>query len=100
MAKIVMDPSTWARFERTFEDRPEVKIRKVRHRTVRPSMWPVRREKSKTFWTVVGRLVCQGLPRRPTPFSLALQTKESFFQFFTRTIQTRKERASRYPHYT
>ena len=33
LATIVMDPARWYDFERTFEDRPEVKILKLDHRT-------------------------------------------------------------------
>jgi len=33
VATIVMDPARWHVFEQTFEDRPEVKIRKLDHRT-------------------------------------------------------------------
>ena len=33
LATIVMDPARWHEFERMFEDRPEVKIRKLDHTT-------------------------------------------------------------------
>ena len=39
VAQIVMDPVRWYDFERTFEDRPEVKILKLDHRT--PDFWTV-----------------------------------------------------------
>jgi hypothetical protein len=39
LATIVMDPARWYDFERTFEDRPEVRIVKLDHST--PDMWTV-----------------------------------------------------------
>ena len=39
VATIVMDPAAWFDFERTFEDRPEVKILKVDRET--PDAWTV-----------------------------------------------------------
>ena len=39
VATIVMDPARWFDFERTFEDRPEVKILKLDHGT--PDAWTV-----------------------------------------------------------
>ena len=39
VATIVMDPAAWFDFERTFEDRPEVKILKVDQAT--PDEWTV-----------------------------------------------------------
>ena len=39
IATIIMDPAMWSRFEATFEDRPEVKIRRVDDQT--PDAWTV-----------------------------------------------------------
>jgi hypothetical protein len=39
LAVIIMDPARWFYFEQTFEDRPEVKIRKI-DRAV-PDAWTV-----------------------------------------------------------
>jgi len=39
IATIIMDPATWSRFEAVFEDRPEVRIRKVDSRT--PDAWTI-----------------------------------------------------------
>jgi hypothetical protein len=39
LAALVMDPADWWRFERDFEDRPEVKIMKIDRRT--PDHWTV-----------------------------------------------------------
>jgi hypothetical protein len=40
LATIVMDPARWYDFERTFEDRPEVRILRLDDRT--PDAWTVR----------------------------------------------------------
>jgi hypothetical protein len=39
LAAIIMEPAMWARFERAFEDRPEVKVLTVDRRT--PDAWTV-----------------------------------------------------------
>ncbi|HUZ62952.1 MAG TPA: hypothetical protein VMU82_04475 [Acetobacteraceae bacterium] len=39
LAKLVIDPADWHEFERQFEDRPEVKIRKLG--TSEPDQWTV-----------------------------------------------------------
>ncbi len=39
VAVIVMDPARWHDFERTFEDRPELKIRKLD--SSQPDQWTV-----------------------------------------------------------
>ncbi len=39
IAKVIIDPAMWAQFERAFENRPEVRIRKVDHQT--PDAWNV-----------------------------------------------------------
>jgi hypothetical protein len=39
LAAIVMDPARWYDFERTFEDRPEVRVLKLDDRT--PDAWTV-----------------------------------------------------------
>jgi hypothetical protein len=39
IATIIMDPATWSHFEATFEDRPEVKVRRVDRN--QPDVWTV-----------------------------------------------------------
>ena len=39
LATVVIDPARWHDFERTFEDRPEVRVLKLDHQT--PDTWAV-----------------------------------------------------------